>query len=71
MERIEGVLRPPLVLKLCRETQKQRRRCQVALRRFLTTLATIGRVYAPDLNCVDPQGVQSDSLGSFTSIGEG
>ena len=32
-------------------------------------LATIGRNYAPDFDGANPQGVQWDSLKSFTSIG--
>ena len=49
--------------------QKYRQHRQNALRRFLATLATIGRIIAPDFDGANPQGVQWDSLESFTSIG--
>jgi hypothetical protein len=45
------------------------RRCQNALRRFLVTSAMIGRIFAPDFDGAKPQGVHSDSLGSFMFIG--
>jgi len=48
--------------------QKPRRRCQVALRRFLATSATIGRTYAPDFDGAYPQGVNRDSLESSNPL---
>ena len=51
--------------------QKRRRRRQNALRRFLTTSATIGRKYAHNFYGASLQGVPLDSLESFKAVGAG
>jgi len=62
---------PPAPQKTGRETQK-RHRCRLnALRRFLATLATIGRNCAPDFDGAHPQGVQWDSLEGFMIVAAG
>ena len=60
---------PPAPQDFDEKKQKHRRRCQNALRRFLVTPATIGRIYAPGFNCANPQGVTLDSLGGFKFSG--
>jgi hypothetical protein len=69
VRRTEGVLTPPLPLRLCKKMQKPRRRRQAARRCFLATLPAIERIFAPDFDGVHPQGVSVDSLGSFKSLG--
>ena len=41
---------------------------QGVLRRFLAMLPVIGHNQVPNLNCAHPQGVNRDSLGSFTLL---
>jgi hypothetical protein len=69
LERTNTTPNPPAPQKSGTKTQKRRRRHQNALRRFLATLAMIGRDYAPDFDGANPQGVQWDSLGSFKTLG--
>ena len=65
MERIEGVLMPPLHQLSCQKEQKPRWSRQAALQHFLATLTAIERVSAPDLDRAHPRGVYWDSLESF------
>jgi hypothetical protein len=69
VERLEGASTPPLSLKILKKKANPRRHRQAALRRFLAMSATIGRNYAPNFDGAHPQGVQSDSLEGFSSIG--
>jgi hypothetical protein len=66
--RTKATPNPPTLQKTGGEMQKRRRRRQNALRRFLATLAMIGRNYAPDFSGANPQGVQWDSLESFRAV---
>jgi hypothetical protein len=70
MERTEGAPAPLLVWKNSQQLPNPHQRCRVALRRFLATSATIGRIYAPGFDSANPQGVHSGSLEGFKSIGE-
>jgi hypothetical protein len=65
MERTKTTPTPPALQEFDEKTQKRRRRCRNALRRFLATSVKIGRIFASDFNGVHPQGVQWDSLQSF------
>jgi hypothetical protein len=69
LERTNTTSTPPLPWDSNEKTQKCRWRRQNALRRFLVTSAMIGHKYAPDFDGVHPQGVHSDSLESFKSMG--
>ena len=65
-----GDPKPPTLHLLGEKKQKCWQRRQNVLRRFLATLPAIGCIYAPDFDHTNPQGVHSDSLGTFGSIGE-
>jgi hypothetical protein len=57
MERIEGVLTPPLHQFSHQKVQKPHQHRQAALRRFLATFLAIGRVPTPGFDHAHPQGV--------------
>ena len=66
-----GYQRPLFQRGFTKKTPKPRRCRRNALRRFLATLAMIGRNYAPDLDSAHPQGVQWDTLERFMAVGVG
>jgi hypothetical protein len=61
---------PPLPWDFNEKKQKCCWHRQNALQRFLATSVMIGHITAPDFNGVHPQGVQSDSLGSFKLLAD-
>jgi hypothetical protein len=69
LERTKTIPYPLALQKPDQKTQKHRQRRRNVLRRFLATLATIRRNYAPGFDGAHPQGVQWDSLGSFKAVG--
>src|ERR1700692_771431 len=69
LERTNTTPTPPPPWDSDKKMQKCRRRRQKALWCFLAMSAMIGRKYAPDFDGVHPQGVHSDSLESFKSMG--
>ena len=64
-----GVNTPSSMATLEKKKKQKPPRCrQGVLQCFLAMLLAIGRNWVPDLNCTHPQGVNRDSLGSFTLL---